>query len=601
MDYFAVAVITKGETLLGVNLLNLKNEKTQNVTYNKVIEYLSLGGTIRNLELVNGSIAWVQGDSSRYPYIDTGNKSEISNKDNISVIGYYVNKDKENVYLVANYLGNLVFIDEERLIQYGEKYKLTNCKIVNKGNKKYIVSLYKDLDRLDDNKMEYSYEEYTLNIRLPYSDIDTLNIPVPDQSDKYDRSVLKYINIQPSLVARGIKKIVFPKEITNLTGELITRLPNLEALEFKGNMDTLVFGAMPSYSHVKSIIIESMTSISRFINFRNMPNLIKVEIKQQPSKYKRLTFDNCPKLTIGNLLSEGLKEIQGEAFNNCNSITDIELPNSLRLLDLNAFSKCKNIKNFRVKGLVDLCSQSRKIIPLLNSTKNATVYCDYNYPIETLKKYCKEDIQIIRGKMNPLDEISYSKEKIKLAKAQVLGKSFSLYKVAIEPNQLADTIELMDEDYFREAILEIFKEEMNQNKFNNQRYKDKYRALIGKHGLYIRLLIDENYYQNSDIIFTKETKNYLGIGLKNNDTGEYRIITVPLTPKLFTEVLMINIRDNKVTVPIYRESVSIEEPIIKIPFLEVKLTDEKIVGMEVNNSKVRLKIENGYIIDLDFN
>lgn len=76
------------------------------------------------------------------------------------------------------YTGQTAVVPEGKLIQYGERYGLANCKIVSKGGIKYISALADTIPTVEEtSKFRLDRLHRVLYIQIPLNQGDTFEIP----------------------------------------------------------------------------------------------------------------------------------------------------------------------------------------------------------------------------------------------------------------------------------------------------------------------------------------------------------------------------------------------------------------------------------------
>lgn len=153
------------------------------------------------------------------------------------------------------------------------------------------------------------------------------------------------------------------------------RCVNLESIEFPSSLLGIGYKAFQDCIKLKSIHIPEGTEIICAYAFLNCESLTEVSLpstfgNQNQCKYSSFnafkednsfytyfayTFSGCKNLTTIHL-SEGIKFLPSEMFSRCQSIINVELPNSLVSLQ-GAFRYCKNLKELKLPtGLYQLGS-----------------------------------------------------------------------------------------------------------------------------------------------------------------------------------------------------------------------------------------------------
>ncbi|MGN0509580.1 MAG: leucine-rich repeat protein [Ruminococcus sp.] len=123
-------------------------------------------------------------------------------------------------------------------------------------------------------------------------------------------------------------------------GKNISNRDNIKTITIEGSMEYFpsgIFEKMPSLEKVT--LCEGVTNVDEFKNCENLTTVIF------PDSLKSIgsdAFSGCSKLT-GIKFNEGLTHIYNRAFENCTELYEVVFPDSMRILSSNAFSGCSNL------------------------------------------------------------------------------------------------------------------------------------------------------------------------------------------------------------------------------------------------------------------
>lgn len=178
---------------------------------------------------------------------------------------------------------------------------------------------------------------------LSYSSLHNIYV---DQNNSYFKSV------DNVLFSRDMKSIY---KCSN--GKKVYQIPN--------GITTIEKDAFGSnYTLNKIVIPDSVTRIKayafddcKYLSAINFPNSVQV--------VEERVFSGCPKLlTAGgkgqncNITIENEKEIPAYAFNNCDSLINVIIPDSVEKIGNNAFNSCENLSNINLPRSIKLVGNS---------------------------------------------------------------------------------------------------------------------------------------------------------------------------------------------------------------------------------------------------
>lgn len=247
-------VIARIKDVMGDKIYRVLNSNTRSIAdihEGNLVKYIKNMGEIRNISVSSdGIVKWTQGTADRYPTINTSNQSIIN--ENTAIVISMLGDSNNRKYIVAFYNGKTATVDSSRLIQYGERYGLANCKITSKGGKKFIVAISGSIDELPSTlefKMNLNTRELT--IFMPFDVGDTLEIP-PIVNGLLLEDI-ENIQVIPEVCALKIKKIIIPKHVKNIKRGQLKLFKNLEYIDIKSSEAALYDRAFTLNTKLKRI------------------------------------------------------------------------------------------------------------------------------------------------------------------------------------------------------------------------------------------------------------------------------------------------------------------------------------------------------------
>lgn len=295
--------------------------------------------------------------------------------------------------MITNYRGQLAVMGSRKLILYGKRYMIANCKIVNRDGVGYVASIQGELDSIP--KIEWIYDKDTGGhiLRQLFSHTNTLVIGE-------GINCLHKLEVVPREAAYKVLYAGIGKSLKYVNiSELGSKLPNIKVLYIErlyGHID------MDSFKNIESIKIGQM-DLGYNIKFRGCVRNIKFE--HRPEVYTSSMFRGCYNLDMSKLFYEGLVRIDDYAFSNNQQLVDISLPKSLKTLHTTAFDGCKNIRALRINNNdLDIINHNigwgmkGDLKLLLEDSPNAKVHCSYEFPKSILDEYVAPHVRIVRDR-----------------------------------------------------------------------------------------------------------------------------------------------------------------------------------------------------------
>lgn len=182
----------------------------------------------------------------------------------------------------------------------------------------------------------------------------------------------------------GLTSITIPENVTYIDPMAFTGCINLASITFNC---TNVGDYFKGFSYLKDITLgDKVTSVASnafegTIWFENQPEGL-VYVGKVAYKYKGTMPANTELV-----LKEGTVSITGSAFNGCNGLTSIEIPNSVVVIGESAFGDCTELKKVTIKSNA-IASQSYNIRNTLSTIFGSQVE-NYTFGegVETIGKY----------------------------------------------------------------------------------------------------------------------------------------------------------------------------------------------------------------------
>lgn len=533
MDYVVIASVVANNKLEGFRVLDKDTMEVSELSLKSVYNLLRNGFNFQNVDIEDDEVVITQGNLDRYASIYK-NDNEVLNSDSIVVLGYSVDYKGKATYTILNYRGQLVCIDKDSLIEYGSKYTIANCEVVQSDNGIDIKSLGEDI-------IEYSGHFYiesknlNLTVTLPLDFDGTLLIPSYINSNPV--LAISSIEIEPPFMASKVNTLLLESESSYLHENAARKLKNLKNLGLKGNIHDYKID-IPSIETIYANGLGSYTEEA----FMGNRNLINVTFEDNPKFIPAYSFAQCESLDItslNNLLKEGLVGIEIKAFDGC-KFKEVNLPNSLRYLHHTAFNNCEHINVFRIKNSELTIRNSSEYfeeatrmeftdIPddekILGKCPSATLYVPQDFPDSLLKRYFSNKVTIVReGNTSYNDKIE-----LKVNKAKLLGYSLRVNNIQQEDKEFLGVLKISDKEEWRNKFIEYLKTMLSTEPHENT---------VNLNGLHLKYAIpNAGYYNEASIKFIGE--DYIVLG------DEYGITAITVGKELIEAVVENAMGDNK--------------------------------------------------------
>ena len=143
----------------------------------------------------------------------------------------------------------------------------------------------------------------------------------------------------------NLTEIVIPDSVTSIGWRAFYECPIKNA-----TMPTWAISAIPT-NNLQSVTITSGDSID-YSAFYNCNSLTEIVVPDSVTSIGYYAFSNCSSLTEI-IIPDGVKRIGYYAFSNCSSLTEIIIPESVTSIGNRAFYYCSNLTEIIFEGTVE--------------------------------------------------------------------------------------------------------------------------------------------------------------------------------------------------------------------------------------------------------
>lgn len=218
---------------------------------------------------------------------------------------------------------------------------------------------------------EYTKEEfYQGNVVIPstvyFDDTKSFTVTTIANSAFMRQNGLESVTLPPTVTKIGayafgynekLTAINFSEGVTEIGERAFAGCVSLTSVEFPNSIQTIgdeVFDGCTNLAHVK--FGSGMTSIGSAI-FANCSGLSSVEVDPANAKYDSGNSSNAViekstnTLVAGcktSVIPQGVEIIGANAFKNCEGLTSIEIPSSVKEIQYRAFCECVNLKTVKM-------------------------------------------------------------------------------------------------------------------------------------------------------------------------------------------------------------------------------------------------------------
>ena len=194
----------------------------------------------------------------------------------------------------------------------------------------------------------------------------------------------------------SLKEVTIPNSVTTIGDYIFSGCTSLESAKLSNGLTTTGYNTFYGCTSLTSVEIPNSVTTIGECSFDGCLSLVSIEIPNSVTTIGKLAFANCKNLKKMNPQEieerfnldfinppTSLKEIGGGAFNGCNSIQYLSLPNSLTSIDEYAFMKCKNLLAVVSKIKVPFAIPNNVFLYEDYSTTTAYLWV----PMESIKDY----------------------------------------------------------------------------------------------------------------------------------------------------------------------------------------------------------------------
>lgn len=290
-------------------------------------------------------------------------------------------------------------------------------------------------------------------------------------------------------IYKRIRKVVIKSSYIQIKG-VFKDFINLEEIELHGKAD-IQHSGIENCKNFKRITFGKGCMIKDFKELKPIKHSIKeIRFIGSRSIYLDELFKDYKSLEPSWVLHEGLIYIGRKAFGDCKNFVDVNLPKSLRCMNITAFKGCNNIKNFRINSLVNLEGTSYLHYRdddkefLLENSSDATVYCPLDYPINFLKKHLNPRVKIVEdGIINPGVSRRTLMEKVK-----ILGIK-GVRDIPETVDLLIQSLELMDEEAWKRQVIREVVNVVELDYYQSER-------IVGDGAFFVKIKVKKPEYEH---------------------------------------------------------------------------------------------------------
>lgn len=457
MSIYAIAVIREQSGEVKVRLLSPDKGKCTDVAMSGLSYYINKDDGIRNLCYdKKQELKWKQGSVERYPIIDK-QTSIIKNEDAVTVIGV-ADTGAQKFYRICNMAGQIAIIKSSDLIEYSKQHKISNCKLVRKGNTEFISAIEGEIETIDtqtkykiDNDLNY------LHIHIPFMTSDTLEIP----DNVHGRPIMNIesIKITPESSANGIRKLKLGKFIKSINIGLFNNMLNLEEIYIPGTEVDIYDGAFTYLSKLRKVYFNTIRATSQNM-FAGLKNLEEVNCVRPFGYIQSGSFAGCVKLDINTVLKEGVIIIGTKAFAGNSTTTNLIIPSTVTTVVDNAFEKCNNLKSVDVKTeILTIDTNTRTTSKgLFAELGPIEMYINQNTAYN--KERVASNVRIMKRDASARDKTIENK----VQKSNIIGISLDPTKLVRSNAEIADILIAVPQSEVTAAITKMVQEALKSNR-----------------------------------------------------------------------------------------------------------------------------------------
>ena len=577
MSYTAIAVIQYSGKNNLVRLFDFDNTQTVDMSAVDICRCILSGGKISNLDLTKKALEkfrfnneikledlnWKHGSIERYPRFDalTG---EIKNKD-VAIVLNQSGTDKNKKYTVMFYTGQTAVVPEGKLVQYGERYGLANCKIVSKGGIKYISALADTIPTVEEtSKFRLDRLHRVLYIQIPLNQGDTFEIP--DYLEGIPVENVKAINITPATAIKNITTLIIPKYMHDITRDILRQFINLKHLVIKSNAAVIYSRAFTSNVFLEHIEVGGVNALGDEL-CEDLFRLKRFKAHKPLSFIPKRAFKGCTSLDISSVLTDGVQAIKEGAFDGANIGEELTIPSTINAVYRTSFRNTSGLKDIYWKP---------EIVEIWGATTTSQnpkgLFADCGGP--TLHKTATSVIKpnVIDSSVKIVDDLTSDDDRLKLnkaaVKAKMLGMNIVTDAVITTENELKWALAVMDEKELKNVVLSLLNDMLQ--------YGNKRGSKIVNVGPYKFILGIAFNFSIKNALGIKEAKNYFAI------VTNRRFELIPYTRKSLIEHCVKPVRSYSYgsAKAVYIEALSVDREKLKALDIEDNNTVRLIYGSD---------------------
>ena len=145
---YMIAQIYNRASLIGFTIYDTERYEYKHLNYDFILNRMTLGIKIENLQIINNTIKGYGGDLSRYTIV---NKNGVPlNGISYTVIGVKKEDTGKITYCLVDFIGRRYYITAEELDNMHDVLRITNGKIVKSKNRYYISSISGNIPVIED-------------------------------------------------------------------------------------------------------------------------------------------------------------------------------------------------------------------------------------------------------------------------------------------------------------------------------------------------------------------------------------------------------------------------------------------------------------------
>ncbi len=143
----------------------------------------------------------------------------------------------------------------------------------------------------------------------------------------------------------SLESVVIPDSVTLVEYQAFEDTTSLKSVVWSANADVpkLAF----SESGIESIVIPDGVKSIGEAAFRNCVNLKDVSIGNTVTEMGESVFENCIGLEVIDFLPESLETIPALTFLNCESVSEIHIPEGVKRIEFAAFQGCGSMARYK--------------------------------------------------------------------------------------------------------------------------------------------------------------------------------------------------------------------------------------------------------------